>query len=108
MKHYQTTLAQCKIPLTADVLLRFGNQLKVAIARMHKTGYCHLDIKPANIFLLERDCFLGDHGAATKIGDRIPELTRSYYPNDLAARAETKADFFPLANLQSHQCQLMK
>jgi hypothetical protein len=25
MKHYQTTLAQCKIPLTANVLLRYGN-----------------------------------------------------------------------------------
>lgn len=97
MKHYQTTLAQCRIPLTADVLLRFGNQLKVAIAHMHKTGYCHLDIKPANIFLLERDCFLGDYGAATKIGDHVTEVTRTYYPNDMPARAETKTDFLLLA-----------
>jgi serine/threonine protein kinase len=76
------------------VLLRFGNQLKVAIAHIpHKTSYCHLDIKPANIFLLEHDCFLGDYGAATKIGEPVTELTRTYYPNDLPDRAETKTDF---------------
>ena len=97
MKHYQTSLAQCKIPLPTDVLLRFGNQLKVAIEHMHKTGYCHLDIKPANIFLLEHDCFLGDYGAATKIGEDVTELTRTYYPTDLPARAEKKTDFLLLA-----------
>jgi hypothetical protein len=97
MKQYQTSLAQCTIPLTAVVLLRFGNQLKVAIAHMHKTGYCHLDIKPSNIFLFESDCFLGDYGAATKIGEDITEITRTYYPSELPDRAETKTDFLLLA-----------
>jgi serine/threonine protein kinase len=96
MKHYQTTLAQCKIPLTASVLLKYGNQLKVAISHMHQMGYCHLDIKPANIFLLEGDCFLGDFGAATKIGLEIKECTRIYYPNDGPFLAEKKTDFLLL------------
>jgi serine/threonine protein kinase len=96
MKHYQTTLAQCKIPLTANVLLKYGNQLKVAISHMHQMGYCHLDIKPANIFLLEGDCFLGDFGAATKIGLDIRERTINYYPNDGPYTAEKKTDFLLL------------
>jgi serine/threonine protein kinase len=97
MKHYQTTLAQCKIPLPANVLLKYGKQLKVAISHMHQMGYCHLDIKPANIFLLEGDCFLGDYGAATKIGLDISECTRTYYPTDFPHLAETKTDFLLLA-----------
>lgn len=97
MKHYQTTLAQCKIPLMADVLLRYGRQLKAAISHMHEKGYCHLDIKPSNIFLLESECFLGDYGAATKIGAEILECTRNYYPKDFPYLAEKKTDFLLLA-----------
>lgn len=75
MKHFQGTLLQCKIPLTAEVLLRYGQFLRIALSTLHQAGFCHLDVKPSNIFLFEEACYLGDYGAAVKTGDPIRELT---------------------------------
>ncbi|KAL3906449.1 MAG: hypothetical protein SGILL_009266 [Bacillariaceae sp.] len=97
MKHFQTTLAQCKIALSEKVLLKYGNQLKRAIQHMHENGYCHLDIKPSNVFLLEGNCFLGDYGAAKPIGHEITEVTRNYYPTDFPFLAERMTDYLLLA-----------
>ena len=104
MKHFQITLAQCKIPLTETVLLKFGNQLKRAIQHMHKNGYCHLDLKPSNVFLLEGNCYLGDYGAAKPIGQEIIECTRNYYPSDLPPLAEKKTDYLLLAKTLLEMC----
>lgn len=97
MQHYQTTLAQCRIPLTEDVILKYGHRIKRAILHMHANGYCHLDIKPSNIFLLGDSCHLGDYGAATLVGDGITECTRNYYPSDFPPTADKKTDFLLLA-----------
>ena len=96
MKHFQTTLAQCKIPLTETVLLKYGNQLKNAIHHMHENGYCHLDLKPSNVFLLEGNCYLGYYGPAKPIGQEITECTRNYYPSDFPPLAEKKTDYLLL------------
>ena len=80
MKHYQGTLAQCKILLTEEVILRYGGYLKEAVSAMHIAGYCHLDIKPSNVFLFEKECFLGDYGASVRTGEPIRERTTKYYP----------------------------
>jgi len=97
MQHYQTTLAQCRIPLTEDVLLKYGRQINRAILYMHANGYCHLDIKPSNIFLLGDICHLRDYGAATLVGQYITECTRNYYHSDFTPTAEKKTDFLLLA-----------
>jgi serine/threonine protein kinase len=103
MTHYQGTLTQCKIPLTEEVLLHFGRQLLKAVRALHNAGYCHLDIKPSNIFLLDArdtslaDCFLGDYGAAVKIGGDIHEKTVNYYPKDGSFVAERITDMYLLA-----------
>lgn len=97
MKHFQTTLAQCRIPLSENVLLNYGRQIEVAIKFLHSAGICHLDIKPSNIFLFERNCYLGDYGAAKQVGEEIHEISRNYYPSDLPIVAETKTDFLLLA-----------
>jgi serine/threonine protein kinase len=99
MRKFQSTLARCKIPLTEGVLLRYGEQLKTAITTMHEHGYCHMDIKPANVFLWEGSCFLGDYGGATKIGERVRERTVSYYPSDAGDLAKKKTDFMLLTVL---------
>jgi len=96
MRKFQSTLARCKIPLTEAVLLRYGEQLKTAITTMHERGYCHMDIKPANVFLWEENCFLGDYGGATKTGEPVREHTMSYYPSDAGNRAKKKTDFMLL------------
>mmetsp|Transcript_21938 Transcript_21938/g.37326 ORF Transcript_21938/g.37326 Transcript_21938/m.37326 type:complete len:274 (-) Transcript_21938:229-1050(-) len=97
MKHYQGTLSQIKIPLEEEVLLKFGLQLEKALRHMHRCGYCHLDVKPSNIFLFEGSCFLGDYGAARRFGDDVTEMTRSYYPSDFPVTAEAQTDFLLLS-----------
>jgi serine/threonine protein kinase len=97
MKHYQGTLAQCKIPLTEEVLLRLGKCLKTAIRTLHRAGFCHMDIKPSNIFLFEEECFLGDYGAAVKIGEPLRERTYQYYPGDGEFEGREETDFYLLA-----------
>ena len=96
MKHYQGTLSQCKIPLTAEVILRFGRHLQMAVLTLHQAGYCHMDIKPSNVFLFEGMCYL-DFGAAAKTGDPIRERTFKYYPKDGDFEANEKTDFYLLA-----------
>eukprot|EP00978_Attheya_sp_CCMP212_P035793 scaffold157813_cov67-Attheya_sp.AAC.1 len=103
MTHYQGTVTQCKIPLTEAVLLDFGQQLLNDVHALHTVGYCHLDIKPSNIFLLDArdgslaDCFLGDYGAAVKIGNDIREKTVNCYPKDGSFVAEPITDMYLLA-----------
>jgi hypothetical protein len=97
MKQYQSTLANVKIPSNSKVLLRIGGQLLEAVETMHACGYCHMDIKPSNIFLWEKECFLGDYGGATLIGDTVRETTQRYYPRDAGDKALKKNDFLMLA-----------
>ena len=97
MTHFPTTLSQCKMALPPDALLRYGKQLHKAVSTLHTSGYCHLDVKPSNIFLLEKECYLGDYGAAVKIGDPIRECTMKYYPTDGGFEAKEETDMYLLA-----------
>ena len=97
MKHFQGTLSQCKIPLVSEILLRYGKYLRKALSTLHKAGFCHLDVKPSNIFLFEDACYLGDYGAAVKTGDSIRERTTKYYPTDGDFEAKEETDMYLLA-----------
>jgi serine/threonine protein kinase len=97
MQKYQSTLARCKIPLTEEVLLRYGNQLLTAITKMHECGYCHMDIKPSNVFLWQGNCLLGDYGGASRPGEKVRQQTHSYYPDGAGEEAKEETDFLLLA-----------
>ena len=97
MRHYQGTLSQCKIPLKAEILLRYGKFLCKALSTLHHAGFCHLDVKPSNVFLFEDACYLGDYGAAVKTGDPIRERTTKYYPSDGDFEASEETDMYLLA-----------
>ena len=98
MQKYQSTLSRCRIPLSEAVLLRYGEQLKTAISTMHECGYCHMDIKPSNIFIsMGGNCHLGDYGGATRTGEVVREHTVSYYPSDAGRLAKKETDFMLLA-----------
>jgi Protein kinase domain len=97
MKYYQGTLAQSHIPLPVEILLRYGQYLHKAVSTLHQAGCCHLDIKPSNIFLFEGACYLGDYGAAARIGDPIHERTIKYYPKDGDFEAKEETDMYLLA-----------
>ena len=97
MEKYPSTLSRCKIPLTAEVLIRYGTQLKEAISILHSCGFCHMDIKPANVFISGgATCFLGDYGGATKVGEPVREHTVSYYPTDVGQYAKKETDYLLL------------
>jgi hypothetical protein len=57
---------------------------------MHQCGYCHMDIKPANVFLWQKNCMLGDYSGATKTGEPVREHTQSYYPSDAGSYAKKR------------------
>ena len=97
MKHHQGTLAQCKIPLTEEVSLHRGGCLKEAVSAMHTAGHCHLDIEPSNVFLFEKECFLGECGASVRTGELIRERTAKCHPRDGDFKAREATDTCPLA-----------
>jgi serine/threonine protein kinase len=97
MEKYQSTLSRCSIPLKPEVLLHFGKQPRVAISTLHDCGFCHMDIKPANVFISTgATCFLGDYGGATKVGELVREQALSYYPTDAGPCAEQETGFLLL------------
>jgi serine/threonine protein kinase len=71
--------------------------LHKAVSTLHQGGYCHLDIKPSNIFLFEEACYLGDYDAAVKTGDPIHERAIKYYPKDGDFEAKEETDMHLLA-----------
>jgi serine/threonine protein kinase len=97
MPCYPATLAQQKIPLSEEVLLQFGGQLKIAVSTLHALGLCHLDIKPSNIFITEIDgvasALLGDYGGTVLSGMGIREVSDGYYPSDAGATASPETDW---------------
>ena len=93
MKHYQGKLSQIRIPLSDKVLLKYGRQLEKALRHMHSCGYCHLDVKPSNVFISKGSGFLGDYGAARPTGSEVMKVTCSYYPKTFPSRLRHKPTF---------------
>lgn len=87
---YPSTLAACKIPLRDAVSLQMGRQLLEAVKAMHACVYCHMDIKPSNLFVWGKESFLGDYGDATLIGKSVRETTPQYYPSGNGETAQKK------------------
>ena len=56
-----------------------------------------MDVKPANIFLEQGNCLLGDFDVATRIGEKVKEHTMGYYPIDAGEIAEKETDFLLVA-----------
>jgi serine/threonine-protein kinase len=70
-----------------------GRQVAVALAHLHKAGWVHGDLKPANLMrTLNGQVKLIDFGAARRIGDRGPPLARwrtiQYLAPELARRPD--------------------
>jgi serine/threonine protein kinase/tetratricopeptide (TPR) repeat protein len=56
-------------PLPVREVAHLGDQLLAGLAKSHRAGVIHCDIKPGNIFLTERGAVLGDFGIARVLGD---------------------------------------
>jgi eukaryotic-like serine/threonine-protein kinase len=66
-----------KGPLTAELLLKYANEICEGLEKAHKTGVVHRDLKPGNIMLTKSGAKLMDFGLAKTLpqGDPASGLT---------------------------------
>lgn len=73
---------------------RWALALAVALTRVHDAGWVHLDVKPANVLLLQDHTpVLTDFGIARRIGEKSPRGSMGYVsPERMAGRSADLRD----------------
>ena len=66
-----------KGPLDPESVYRLARELLSALARVHRAGVIHRDIKPDNVFLADGRAMLADFGVAQWDADADTSLTRT-------------------------------
>ncbi|HEU4799138.1 MAG TPA: serine/threonine-protein kinase [Gemmatimonadales bacterium] len=66
-----------KGPLDTESVLQLARELLSALARVHRAGVIHRDIKPDNVFLADGRAMLADFGVAQWDADADTSLTRT-------------------------------
>ncbi|XP_063775562.1 serine/threonine-protein kinase SBK1-like [Pseudophryne corroboree] len=67
-------LIKTKVGIPEDAVKRCAAQLSRALDYVHGRGLVHMDLKPDNVFLMDRDCYnvkLGDFGLTQKVGKLV-------------------------------------
>jgi hypothetical protein len=86
MPRYTSTLQSCAQGLELRIL--FENAaiaVHNGLCAMHIANYCHLDVKPGNIFIdSDGAIFLGDFDAALSQGQAVNRTTPTFLPREMA------------------------
>ncbi|KAI9335695.1 kinase-like domain-containing protein [Obelidium mucronatum] len=81
MPIYLAALEQVPKPMKEALALKVYKDMLIALNHIHQLGFCHADIKPANIFIdADGRYFLGDFGACVRIGANLFEGSVNYVP----------------------------
>lgn len=66
--HYSKTLRET---IPDSLLWKITHDVSAGLQHMHRKGYLHMDIKPANLLINENNNILiGDFGMVVRIGER--------------------------------------
>jgi serine/threonine protein kinase len=86
MPRYTSTLQSCaQDPELGTLFEHVALSVFDGLCAMHTTEYCHLDVKPGNIFIDSNGgVFLGDFDAALIVGQAVDRTTPTFLPRELA------------------------
>ena len=102
MKIYPATVEQIPSPLQITSLLNLGKSIRKSLDIIHSNGYCHLDIKPSNIFATDdidpsKRYVLGDFGSVAAMGQPAIGVSEAYFPKGEDKQASRSLDYLLLA-----------
>ena len=86
MPRYDSTLQSCaQDPELGTLFEHVAVSVFDGLCAIHTTEYCHLDVKPGNIFIDSKGgVFLGDFDAALIVGRVVDRTTPTFLPRELA------------------------
>lgn len=86
MPRYTSTLQSCAQGLELSILFqRAAIAVYDGLCAIHTANYCHLDVKPGNIFIDSNGAiFLGDFDAALSEGQTVNRTTPTFLPQEMA------------------------
>lgn len=86
MSHYTSTLQSCaRGPELCTLFEHVAVSIFEGLHAIHAAEYCHLDVKPGNIFIDSQGrSFLGDYDAALNPGQIVTRTTPTFLPREMA------------------------
>ena len=110
MSHYTSTLQSCaRGPELSTLFEHVAVSIFEGIHAIHAAGYCHLDVKPGNIFIdSQGGSFLGDYDAALNPGQLVTRTTPTFLPREMAVlQARNRLVATPAVDFGMLACTLL-
>ncbi len=110
MSHYTSTLQSCaRGPELTTLFEHIAVAIFEGLHAIHAAEYCHLDVKPGNIFIDSNGrSFLGDYDAALNPGQIVTRTTPTFLPREMAIlKARNRLVATPAVDFGMLACTLL-